>query len=143
MIRTLATLSLATLAVAAAPSPATADSQRWSGDGFVVTASTRETAVAGATVDVELVVTPSGGYKVNREYPSAVEIAAPADVSVAKTRLVRADGSIDHARATFHLALTPRTAGTKQIGLKLRFALCTDSTCEPRRHEASLRLDVK
>lgn len=127
----------------ATPALALADTQRWAGDGFVVTATTVDQPVAGATVEVGLVVTAAGGYKVNDEYPIAVEIAAPADVGVAKAKLGRADATIRGDRATFQLALTPTAAGAKRIGLKLKFALCTDTTCEPRKHAVELKLDVK
>lgn len=129
--------------VTTAPARAWADTQRWTGDGFVVTATTNEQAVAGAAVGVGLVVTAGAGYKVNDEYPIAVEITAPADVSVVKAKLGRADATIRGDRATFQLALTPRTVGAKRIGLKLKFALCTDTTCEPRKHTVELKLDVK
>ncbi len=134
---------LATALLAAAPALAAADTQRWTGDGFVVTAITADQPVAGAAVDVRLELTPSGGYKVNEEYPIAVEIVAPADVAAAKTKLGKADATVRHERAVFRLALTPRTAGAKQVALKLRFALCTDTTCEPRKHAVDLKLDVK
>ena len=125
-----------------APALAAADTQRWAGDGFAVTATTAEQAVAGAPLDVRLELTPSGGYKVNEEYPIAVEIVAPADVAAAKTKLGKADASVRHERAAFQLTLTPRTAGAKVVALKLRFALCTDATCEPRKHAVDLKLDV-
>lgn len=134
---------LLALALVAAPAVAAADTQRWAGDGFVITASTPEQAVAGAPVAVDLVLTPAGGYKVNDEYPIAVEIAAPADVAVAKAKLVKADAKVHHDKAAFHITLTPRAAGAKLVGLKLKFALCTDTTCEPRKHEVALKLDVK
>ncbi|MBK9033872.1 MAG: hypothetical protein IPL61_21820 [Myxococcales bacterium] len=129
--------------ITAAPALALADTQRWSGDGFVVTATTTDQPVAGAAVEVGLVVTAGGGYKVNDEYPIAVEITAPTDVGVAKAKLGRGDATISHDRATFRLALTPKVAGDKRIGLKLKFALCTDTTCEPRKHSVELKLDVK
>ena len=134
---------IATALVAAAPAVAAADTQRWAGDGFVDTATTAEQPVAGAPVGVRLELTPSGGYKVNEEYPIAVEIVAPADVAAAKTKLGKADASVRHERAAFQLTLTPRTAGAKVVALKLRFALCTDATCEPRKHAVDLKLDVK
>ncbi len=138
----LRTAIVATL-LAAAPALAAADTQRWAGDGFAVTATTAEQAVAGAPLDVRLELTPSGGYKVNEEYPIAVEIVAPADVTATKTKLGKADASVRHERAAFQLRLTPKAAGAKVVALKLRFALCTDTTCEPRKHAVDLKLDVK
>lgn len=129
--------------VTAAPALAAADVQRWTGDGFVVTAITADQPVAGAAVEVGLIVAAGAGYKVNEEFPTSVEITAPADVGVAKAKLGRGDATIRHDRATFRLALTPRAAGDKRVGLKLKFALCTDTTCEPRKHSVELKLDVK
>lgn len=126
----------------AAPALAAADTQRWSGDGFVITAVSAE-PVAGAALDVRLELTPTRGYKVNDEYPTAVEVTAPADVAVAKAKLGRGDGDVHHERAVFRLALTPKTAGAKRVGLKLKFALCTDATCEPRKQQVELLLSVK
>ena len=125
------------------PGLAHADVQRFTGDGFVITATTADQPVAGATTDVQLAITPTSGYQVNEEFPTAIEITAPADVAVAKTKLGKGDGTVRHARADFRLTLTPKTTGDKLLGLKLKFALCTDSTCEPRKHSAELRLHVK
>lgn len=134
--------ALIVAAVVAAPALAAADTQRWSGDGFVLTA-VAAAPVAGAALDVRLELTPRGGYQVNDEYPTAIEVIAPADVAVAKAKLGRGDGSVRHERAVFRLALTPKTAGAKRVGLKLKFALCTDATCEPRKQQVELLLSVK
>jgi hypothetical protein len=135
--------SLITVVLLGASGIAAAETQRWTGPGYVVTAVTTAPATAGAALSVDLQLTPADGYKVNGEYPIALEINAPADVAVAKTKLTKGDASVRHDRATFRVSLTPRTSGSKRVGLRLKFALCTDTTCEPRKHASELTLDVK
>ena len=53
------------------PGLAHADVQRFTGDGFVITATTADQPVAGATTDVQLAITPTSGHS-----PASVGVRA-------------------------------------------------------------------
>jgi hypothetical protein len=125
------------------PALAAADTQRFAGDGFVITATTAEPPVTGSPLAIVVDLTPTGGYKVNEEYPISLELTAPADVTTAKAKLGRGDAKVAASGARFTFQVTPKSAGDKRVGAKLKFALCTDTTCEPRKHAVDLKLDVK
>lgn len=130
-------------ALCATTAVASADVQRFAGDGFVITATTAEPPVTGSPLAIVVELTPTGGYKVNQEYPISLELTAPADVTTAKAKLGRGDAKVQASGARFTLQVTPKSAGDKRLGAKLKFALCTDSTCEPRKHAVELRLTVR
>lgn len=129
--------------VGALAGPARADDGVVQGDGFVV-AVTAAPAVAGSLVAVTVVLTPSAGYKVNDEYPLSLQIQGPADVAVPKARLLRADAtSVRHDRAVFTVPVTPKVAGDKALSFTFKFALCTTTTCEPRKQALGFTLRVR
>ncbi|MEZ4401015.1 MAG: hypothetical protein R3B06_13400 [Kofleriaceae bacterium] len=136
------TLAIAAVSLLAAAAVARADAHL-AGDGFALHAEVSDKATAGAPLAVGLTLTPSPGYKVNEEFPTSIEIVAPADVTVAKAKLGRGDGSVTHARASFQFVLTPKTAGDREVTLKVKFALCTPTTCEPRKESVQLKLTVR
>lgn len=139
----LARTAIILAALSATTALAHADVQRFAGDGFVVTATTAEPAVVGAPLTVELTLTATSGYKVNQDYPIGLELTTPADVVATKSKLGKADARLAHDAARFTVTLTPKAAGAKVVGAKFKFALCTDTTCEPRKHAVDLRLAVR
>lgn len=76
-------------------------------------------------------VVPRGGYKVNMEYPTKLQVKAPSGVSPAEETLPRAraathtEGEILY-KPTFKL----ETAGEHAFQGTLRFSVCTKQQCE-------------
>lgn len=122
---------------------AQADQVTVQGSGFVVSLSTAEVAVAGNPIDVTVVLTPRGDYKVNDEYPISLQVQEPADVEVPRTPLRRAGATtVRHDRAVFIVQVTPKAAGDKALAFGLKFALCTSVACEPRKESIDVTLRV-
>lgn len=140
------TIAAATLVavLGATAVPARADQATISGSGFVVSMSTVEPAVAGNPIDVTIVLTPRGEYKVNDEYPISLQVQGPGDVVVPRAPLRRADATVvRHDRAAFTVQVTPKAAGAKALAFGFKFALCTAVTCEPRKETLAFTLRVR
>lgn len=98
---------------------------------------------AGEPAIFAVTLTPRGEYHINQEYPIEVRVTAPAAVTLPKATLARADAAeFADAKARFDVPFTA-TAGTHALEVKVDFAVCTPSTCEPTDRTLSLSLPVE
>jgi hypothetical protein len=97
--------------------------------------------VPGATT---VVVKPGKGYHFNRDYPTSLKLEANPEVA-APARLTRKDDGVKVAEdgASFEVKFTARSAGRKTVSGTLSFAVCTATTCDPRKEQVTLLIDVK
>ncbi|MDB4969635.1 MAG: hypothetical protein JWN44_5324 [Myxococcales bacterium] len=90
-------------------------------------------------------ITPGAGYHVNKEYPtSLVFTAVPAGVLVDKMKLTGKDAAkLEEAGAEFDVAYTAAQPGKKVVSGELKFAVCSATTCDPKKSNVSFEIDVK
>ena len=92
----------------------------------------------------KITVVPTNGYKMNLEYPTKVSITAPEGVTLEKAKLAKADAAkLDKASAQFDVAFTSASAGKKTFTGEMKFAVCTEETCENKVEQLSFVVDVK
>src|SRR5262245_37858091 len=82
----------------AAPSPAPAAAKgsagpRVEGEGFVLEVQQPAGASVGAQAAAQVVLKPTAGYHVNKEFPTQLEVSPPAGVEVAKAKLGPSDAA--------------------------------------------------
>lgn len=112
--------------------------------GFEVVVTAPPSVRQASAVAVTLALVAKDGRKLNEDYPFRIDVSAPADVRVPKARLARADALAFSVKgATFQIGMTPNAAGSKQIQLEIRFAMCTDVNCEPYRRTINVPLHVR
>ena len=97
----------------------------------------------GLAVKATVVVKPGAGYHINEEFPTKLSLKAPAGVTVAKAELGKADAKLSKDECRFEVTLTGTETGKKTVAGDLRFAVCTDTTCDPQKAAVSLEVDVK
>lgn len=91
-----------------------------------------------------ITLTPKTGWKVNEEFPMAVEIEAPSEAGVSHTELEREDAAeFAEARARFDVPFTPTAAGEHRVEANVRFAVCTPENCIPDERTLALVLPVE
>lgn len=90
-------------------------------------------AAVGATAQLIVRVTPAKGAKINVEYPSKLSLTPGEGVHIAKAKLTAADGTITAAGITFKIPVTVARAGAYQLTGVLKFATCTEDTCDIER----------
>jgi hypothetical protein len=102
------------------------------------------TATAGAEASSTITVHPGKGYKVNLEYPVKLTLDAVADVSFAKSVMEKPDAStFDLKSLVFAAKATAAKPGTYSLKGTLKFAVCTESTCDPKKVPVVIALNAK
>ena len=98
----------------------------------------------GAAATAKVVLTPTGGYKVNKEFPTALTVVTPAGVELAKAKQVPADATkFADDGAVFDVAFTAREAGDKRFEATFKFAVCTAESCDPKSEKLAWTVAVK
>lgn len=93
---------------------------------------------------VRVNVTPGTGWKMNKEFPTKLQVTAPAGVTVVKDQQ-----SVDDAEkfgdkgATFAVTFKADSPGQKAFEADFKFAVCTDATCDPKRQKLAWVVDVQ
>jgi len=107
-----------------------------------LSAPAQTTAGADATATVELL--PKGSYHLNKEFPTKLTATAPADVKLKKDTQTIADAvtySEKSGKWVFEFKTT--AAGSKAFSCKFKFAVCTDTTCEPKKEDLAWNVTVQ
>ena len=101
-------------------------------------------AKAGAESIAHIVITPGKGYHVNQDYPVKLTLQPPSGVTIAKATQVKADAAqMTASKLAFDVKLTPAKAGSYSVTGQLKFAVCTESTCDPKKRPIAFQLAAK
>lgn len=111
--------------------PTQAVAQKTATTGDLFSAQGPQTSVAvGSATPIELSVTPSAGFKINKLYTWSFEFHPNDAVDFASTS-VKMDGiTLDDARATIPLSVTAKRAGDHVLTATANFSVCNDDKCE-------------
>lgn len=85
-------------------------------------------------------VNSKGAYHINKEYPHKVTLTAPEGVSLESAKV---KGSVDSETSlSFTVVSTSSDAGKKDIAAEVKFAVCTETTCEPQVAKVTLSVEA-
>jgi hypothetical protein len=89
-------------------------------------------------------VAPGAGYHMNKEYPTQVTVAPPAGVTVEKPKQTAKDAArlVDEG-LDFDVAFVAAEDGKKTFVGELKFAVCTKSSCDPKKQAINFTVEVK
>lgn len=111
-------------------------------EGFRLEAKETASWQSGREGSVKVSLTAKGIYHVNQEFPIEVVVEPATGVEIKKDRLTRQDAEkFDKTAAVFSLPITPATAGSHELKMKVSFAVCTDQNCVP--DERVLALNIR
>jgi hypothetical protein len=114
------------------------------GQGFVVEVQHQPGGQVGTAAAAQVVLKPTGGYHLNKEFPTQLEVTPPAGVAVDKAKQTVADAArFEETGAEFAVHYTAKDAGAKKFTATFRFAVCTETTCDPKRETLAWNVDVK
>lgn len=86
-------------------------------------------------------VTSKGAYHINKEYPHKVTLTAPEGVTVESAKV---KGNVaSETQLSFVVKSTSAAAGKKEIAAEIKFAVCTETTCEPAVEKVTLSVEAK
>jgi hypothetical protein len=101
-------------------------------------------AASGKASEVVVTLVPKNGRHLNHEFPTKLTITPPAGVTVAKSTLKKSDAeTFNDNLATFKVSFTSADAGEKAFAGKFKFAVCTDTTCDPQTEQIAFKVSVK
>ncbi|MCS6914229.1 MAG: protein-disulfide reductase DsbD N-terminal domain-containing protein [Myxococcota bacterium] len=103
----------------------------------------RISAQRGQPATAKVVIRPAKGWHLNKDFPTRLTLRLPAGVSANKTELNKSDAVLDDNEGRFEVVLTSKEAGQKKVPGDLRFAVCTESSCDPQRSEVTIEMDVR
>jgi len=108
---------------------------------FKLTTTQAEPTKPGGETTARLVVIPGSGYHMNKEFPTKLTLEPPAGVTLSKTVFEPADAErFDDNELAFAVKMTATGAGEYTIPGTFKFAVCTDTTCDPKKQKVALVL---
>jgi hypothetical protein len=111
---------------------------------YTLTLDAPDRLASGAEGTVRVSVVPKQGWKMNKEFPTKLEVQAPAGVQVVKAEQRVADAErFDDGGATFAIKFKAGEAGAKAFQAKFKFAVCTDATCDPKKQDLAWVVNVE
>jgi len=113
-------------------------------NSYRLTVSPPEAAKIGAPAVARVSVTPAPGWKINKDFPTALQISAPDGVTLSKPSFEVGDAAkLDDHELTFEVKLTPARSGTHKVGGEIKFAVCTADTCDPKKQPIAFDVTVQ
>jgi hypothetical protein len=102
-------------------------------------------AKKGQKAVAKIKITPGSGYHMNKEYPTSLTLnGVPAGVTVDKTKFTGKDAAKwEEQGGEFDVGYTAAAAGKKVVTGELKFAVCSATTCDPKKSAVSFEIDVK
>lgn len=100
---------------------------------------------AGKEAIVNVFLEPAAGWKLNREFPTALSLDPKEGVTVLKGSQSVGDAKKfeEKVGAEWAISLTSAKSGDVAMTGAFRFAVCTDATCKPKSVGLSFTLPVK
>jgi hypothetical protein len=97
----------------------------------------------GAQGTAVLEVTPKKGWKLNKEFPTKLTVAEPAGVKVSKKEQTVADAvAFAEQSARWQVQFEADSSGAKDFTGLLKFAVCTDTSCDPKKEALAWNVAV-
>jgi hypothetical protein len=102
-------------------------------------------AKKGQKAVAKIKITPGGGYHLNKEYPTSLAFTTvPAGVSVDKMKLTAKDAAKwEEQGGEFDVAYTAQNAGKQKVTGEIKFAVCSATTCDPKKSVLTFEIDIK
>ena len=112
-------------------------------EAYTVTVLVPASARHGKQSVVTVAIAVKPGWKLNQEFPTKLVVTAPSGVTLQKQKLKRGDATVfSEKKGSFPVVFTADAAGAKSFSAKLRFAVCTDATCDPKTEDLSWAVTV-
>jgi hypothetical protein len=114
-------------------------------DSYVVEMKATGPYKAGAESTLEITLRTKGGYHTNDAYPYKFKVGDPAPEGIIfpKPVLLRADGSFEKTKGTFHVPFIAKKAGRSTIAGTLHLSVCSQDNCIMDKVALELPVDVK
>jgi hypothetical protein len=132
-------------AAPAAPASKGAPGPKVAGEGYTVEVAAPADAAANAEHASRVLLKPTQGYHVNKDYPTSLKVTAPEGVSCANAEQTgSAAVKLEEQEALFDVKCTAAAAGEKKFEAKFSFAICLgEKACYPKTETLAWNVAVK
>src|SRR5262249_3982062 len=136
--------AIATIGPADAQTQPAAGKLHAEGQGYVVDVKPPAGATVAAEAKAHVVLKPTAGYHVNKEFPMVLAVTAPPGVDVPKAKQAGGDAAkLEETEAVFDIPFTAKEAGDKAFAASFRFAVCTATTCDPHNEKLAWSVSAR
>ena len=113
-------------------------------DAYTVKLASPAKVSTGAKGSATLEITPKKGWHLNDEFPYKLTVTAPAGAKVTKPEQGKQDTvSFSHEKMKWAIDFEASSAGDKAFTGKVKFAVCTDTSCDPKKEELAFNVKVE
>jgi hypothetical protein len=115
-------------------------------ESHVIELAVPEKLPAGADGLVTVAIKPKGGWHLNvgQGFPTKLEVAGPTDVTVAGGKQAEADAAQWTEQAgRWEVRLKGSAPGKKDFAGKVKFGVCTETTCVPTTQELAFAVQIE
>ncbi|WP_152629684.1 hypothetical protein [Haliangium ochraceum] len=113
-------------------------------DSYSLVIDSPDALASGSEGVVHVKVVPKTGWKMNKEFPTKLKVEAPSGVEITKAEQRVADAErFDDGGASFAVKFKSSEAGQKSFSGQFKFAVCTDTTCDPKKEQLAWVVDVQ
>ena len=113
-------------------------------DAYTVKLASPAKVTTGSKGSATLEIIPKKGWHLNDEFPYKLTMTAPAGTKVAKPEQSKKDTvSFSHEKMKWAIDFEASAAGDKAFTGKVKFAVCTETSCDPKKEELAFNVKVE
>jgi hypothetical protein len=113
-------------------------------DAYTVKLASPDKVTTGSKGTATLEIVPKKGWHLNDEFPYKLTITAPAGAKVAKPEQGKQDTvSFSHEAMKWAIDFETSSAGDKAFTGKVKFAVCTETSCDPKKEELAFKVKAE
>jgi hypothetical protein len=113
-------------------------------DSYTVKLASPAKLATGSKGSATLEIVPKKGWHLNDEFPYKLTVAAPAGAKVAKPEQGKKDTvAFSHGSMKWAIDFEASAAGDKAFTGKVKFAVCTETSCDPKKEELAFNVKVE
>jgi len=112
---------------------------------YVVRLTSPTTAGPQSETAIQVSVKPQKGWKLNQEFPARLELTSLDGAKIRKAKQSKKDARTmsEKGGASWNFAVDLEKAGTHRFSAEVRFAVCTDDICDPKRETVTGQILVQ
>ena len=113
-------------------------------ESYTVSLASPAKVVKGAQTTMTIEVKPKTGWHLNQDYPTRLTVKPPAGVTVSKDKQGKGDAvafAEDHG--AWKVSFTAAAPGDDAFTGMLKFAVCTPTSCDPKKQDLGWTVKVE
>lgn len=113
-------------------------------ESYILKLASPAKVTTGSKGSATLEIVPKKGWHLNDEFPYKLTVAAPAGAKVAKPEQGKKDTvAFSPSAMKWAIDFEASAAGDKAFTGKVKFAVCTETSCDPKKEELAFNVKVE